>query len=68
MNDLKNDVIQFLSEYNSYTGYKFNSIPFLNIKMKGLRMGELTVLTGETGSGKTTLLTQLSLDLLLQVL
>jgi twinkle protein len=31
--------------------------------VKGLRNGELSVLTGPTGSGKTTFLSQLSLDL-----
>lgn len=30
------------------------SFPFYNKTLKGLRFGELTVLTGPTGSGKTT--------------
>jgi ABC-type lipoprotein export system ATPase subunit len=35
--------------------------------MKGLRKGELSIITGATGSGKTTLLSQLSLDFAQQV-
>lgn len=34
--------------------------------MKGLRKGELTILTGASGSGKTTFLSQLSIDFLTQ--
>ena len=34
--------------------------------MKGLRRGELTILTGPTGCGKTTFLSQYSLDFLTQ--
>ncbi|KAJ1913144.1 hypothetical protein H4219_005328 [Mycoemilia scoparia] len=36
--------------------------PGFNQTLKGLRPGELTVLTGPTGVGKTTVLSQLSLD------
>jgi twinkle protein len=34
----------------------------MNARLKGLRKGEFTIVTGGTGSGKTTLLSQLSLD------
>jgi twinkle protein len=34
--------------------------------LKGLRKGELTILTGASGSGKTTFLSQLSIDFLTQ--
>ena len=37
-------------------GLKSLSLKFFNDKLKGLRRGELTILTGATGSGKTTLL------------
>ena len=33
-----------------------SDMKFFNEKIKGLRGGELTILTGATGSGKTTLL------------
>ncbi|KAM0683658.1 hypothetical protein MDAP_001232 [Mitosporidium daphniae] len=38
------------------------SLPPLTDIMKGLRPGELTVLTGPTGSGKTTILSLFSID------
>jgi archaellum biogenesis ATPase FlaH len=59
-------VLQFLLNYNEFSGYKSLSFSFFNKKLKGLRMGEFTIFTGETGSGKTTFLTQLSLDFLIQ--
>lgn len=37
-------------------------LPFFNQKVKGLRPGELTVVSGPTGSGKTTFLSQIFLD------
>ena len=46
-----------------YSGTVLQSFPRLTKIIKGLRRGELTVITGPTGSGKTTLLSQLSLDL-----
>lgn len=64
--DLKSEVIQFLTSYDQYSGYKSISFDFFNQKLKGLRMGEFSILTGETGSGKTTFLTQLSLDFMQQ--
>lgn len=44
-------------------GIKYLTLPIMNKTMKGLRPGELTVVTGPTGCGKTTLLSQMSLDL-----
>lgn len=67
VSDIKSEILQFLSQYESFSGYKSLSFDFFNKKIKGLRMGEFDILTGETGSGKTTFLTQLSLDFLLQV-
>jgi twinkle protein len=66
VSDLRHQVVQFLLNYNEFSGYKSMSFTFFNKKLKGLRMGEFTILTGETGSGKTTFLTQLSLDFLMQ--
>ncbi len=67
LSDIKLDVLQYLTQYETYSGYKSLSFDFFNKKVKGLRMGEFDILTGETGSGKTTFLTQMSLDFLVQV-
>ena len=64
--DISSDIVQFLNRYDTFSGFKSTCFNFYNKKVKGLRMGELTVLSGETGSGKTTFLTQLSLDFMQQ--
>lgn len=64
--DIRSEILQFLSQYDHYSGYKSTSFEFFNDKLKGLRPGEFTILTGETGCGKTTFLAQLSLDFLQQ--
>ena len=46
---------------HKYEGIKLDSFPFFNKKVKGFRMGELSIVSGGTGSGKTTLLSQMSL-------
>ena len=51
ISDLKSEVIQFLTSYDQFSGYKSISMEFFNEKVKGLRMGEFSILTGETGSG-----------------
>jgi twinkle protein len=38
-------------------------MPYFNKKVKGIRMQEVTIVSGPTGCGKTTFLSQLSLDL-----
>ena len=45
-------------------GTKSQYFEFFNKTLKGLRKGELTILTGASGSGKTTFLSQLSIDFL----
>lgn len=62
--DIRSEILQFLSQYESFSGYKSSSFEFFNKKVQGLRNGEFTILTGETGCGKTTFLAQLSLDFL----
>lgn len=42
--------------YKEYEGIKTKSMRFYNEKIKGLRFGEFTIVTGPTGSGKTTFL------------
>ena len=64
--EIRSDIIQFLSQYEQFSGYKSTSFEFFNSKLKGLRPGEFSILTGETGCGKTTFLSQLSLDFLEQ--
>lgn len=48
------------------SGVPMRWLPSLQTSVKGLRPGELTVLTGPTGCGKTTLLAQITLDAALQ--
>lgn len=51
---------------DKYRGVPSQYFPFYNKYLKGLRKGELTILTGASGSGKTTFLSQLSIDFLTQ--
>jgi twinkle protein len=50
-----------------HSGVPLRSLPRVSKLVKGLRSGELTIVTGATGAGKTTLLSQMSLDLCMQV-
>ncbi|KAJ2004307.1 hypothetical protein GGI04_001506 [Coemansia thaxteri] len=43
-------------------GVESTDLPGWNARFKGLRPGELTILSGATGSGKTTVISQMSLD------
>ncbi|KAJ1673626.1 hypothetical protein EV182_004867, partial [Spiromyces aspiralis] len=57
------DAVQFeLMNPEQVQGVQSTDFPGFNETLKGLRSGELTVLTGPTGVGKTTILSQLSLD------
>ncbi|KCV72545.1 hypothetical protein, variant [Fonticula alba] len=47
-------------------GVPSRTLPGLTRIIKGLRRGELTIVTGATGSGKTSFLSQLSLDYCVQ--
>lgn len=49
--------------YETNMGITIDSIPFLSNKIKGIRMQELSIISGPTGSGKTTFLSQLTVDL-----
>lgn len=60
---LRDSIRSKLLNEELYRGSKVNWLPYFNQKVKGIRMGELTVVSGPTGSGKTTFLSQLFLDL-----
>jgi len=61
--DFEAEVMHEILYPEKYVGLPMTSLPSYTNKIKGLRRGELTVLTGPTGSGKTTFLGQMSLDL-----
>lgn len=61
---LRSEVLRNIRQPQSLaSGAAIKSMPQLNSMLKGLRKGELCVITGPTGCGKTTLLSQISLDL-----
>lgn len=59
---LRDQVLVFADPAAPLEGTAVSSLPHFTRITKGLRCGELVVLTGPTGSGKTTFLSQLSLD------
>ena len=61
--ELRDNVLHEIMYPEKYVGAPLPSLPKFTTLIKGLRRGELSVLTGATGSGKTTFLGQLSLDL-----
>jgi len=64
LSDLAKKTIDDLYGRNGSNGIaKWKRFTLLNDYLHGLRLGELTVLTGPTGSGKTTFLSEYSLDL-----
>jgi twinkle protein len=49
--ELRVDVLHEIMHPDQYVGTPMTSLPMVTSKIKGLRRGELTVLTGPTGSG-----------------
>jgi twinkle protein len=64
--DLREEVLNEVTEHEQITGVKWTRFTQLNRLLQGHRPGELTVLTGPTGSGKTTFMSEYSLDLCMQ--
>ncbi len=62
---LLNDARFFLADPESSLGYPFHRFDPLNNLLGGLRLGEMTVISGDTGQGKTTFATELALDVCL---
>ena len=60
--EIREQVIHEICNPHEYAGTQISSLPTLTNILKGVRRGEMTVITGPTGSGKTTFLSQLSLD------
>ena len=63
--DLLNEAKDFLSDPRSSLGYPFHRFELLNDLLGGLRLGEMTVVSGDTGQGKTTFATEMALDVCL---
>ena len=49
--ELRLEVLHEIMHPDKYVGTPMPSLPMVTSKIKGLRRGELTVLTGPTGSG-----------------
>jgi len=64
--ELRDEVYRELAHPAQVAGCQSQWLPKLNQLLRGLRKGELTILTGTTGIGKTTLAAQLSLDYCMQ--
>jgi twinkle protein len=62
-NAVRDIIFAKISKTEENYGIKISWLPFFNKVVKGVRMGELTIMSGPTGSGKTTFLTQMTLDL-----
>lgn len=61
--DLKDSVRNRVFNDDLFVGVQVDWLPFFNKKVKGIRMQELSIVSGPTGCGKTTFLAQISLDL-----
>ncbi|GBN40771.1 Twinkle protein, mitochondrial [Araneus ventricosus] len=64
--DYKETILEKIRDFDRISGVKFHRFSALNKFMKGLRPGEITILTGHTGLGKTTFMSEYSLDLIEQ--
>lgn len=64
---MRQQVLHELRHSDDYKGTMIKSLPSFSGVIKGLRKGEVSLVTGATGSGKTTLLSQISLDCAKQV-
>lgn len=63
---LNTQVLNRIKNLEMMQGVKSQYFTFYNKCLKGMRKGELSILTGASGSGKTTFLSQLSIDFLTQ--
>ena len=66
MQDINQKIYHRILHTQQYQGIQSRCFNFFNKHLKGLRKGELTILTGASGSGKTTFMSQLSIDFLAQ--
>jgi twinkle protein len=64
LSNMKDSIMYRFRNVDMLQGTKSQYFEFYNKTLKGLRKGELTILTGASGSGKTTFLSQLSIDFL----
>ena len=60
---LRDKVKERIMNEKQFQGIELTNFKYFNKKVKGIRTGELSVISGGTGSGKTTLLSQISIDL-----
>ena len=56
MSSLSAKIQHRILNLDKYVGVQSQYFPFFNKHLKGLRKGELTIMTGASGSGKTTFL------------
>ncbi|XP_076107139.1 twinkle mtDNA helicase-like [Mytilus galloprovincialis] len=64
--DLRSEVKAQIAQQELVAGVQWRRFAQFNNVLKGLRPGELTVMSGRTGSGKTTFMSEYSLDLCMQ--
>mmetsp|Transcript_23375 Transcript_23375/g.36047 ORF Transcript_23375/g.36047 Transcript_23375/m.36047 type:complete len:146 (+) Transcript_23375:668-1105(+) len=66
LNSLSAQIHHRIMNMDKLQGIRSQYFTFYNKMLKGMRKGELSVITGASGSGKTTFLSQLSIDFLTQ--
>ena len=62
LSDLRDALYSEFANPETAKGVRATSLPQFSDALGGLRMGEVTLLSGVTGGGKTTVLSQLSMD------